>query len=287
MKVYRDYDQAELDRNYTQTAWATNSQEIIAWYATHSAALRSRLEHKAGIAYGDSEAETLDLFPAGRKDAPICVFVHGGAWKMLGKDESCFAAETFVTAGIHFVALNFALIPEVRLPEMVAQVRRGIAWVHRHAASFGGDASKLYVIGHSSGAHLVAAALTSAWPELPAGEGDIVRGAMCASGMYDLEPVLLSQRGSYLELDAHEADALSPLRHIDRLGCPVQIAYGGRESPEFQRQATSFATALEAAGKLDRLLLAPEQNHFEISVTLARPDGILARAALDMMGVAD
>ena len=284
MKVYRDYDQAELDRNYTQTAWAANQEEIIAWYGTESATLRARLAYQADIAYGASEVEKLDLFPAARGDAPICVFVHGGAWKLLSKAESCFAAEAFVEAGVHFVALDFAVIPQVRLPEMVTQVQRGILWAHSHAGSFGGDASRLHVIGHSSGAHLVAAALTSPWPEGAEGERGIVRGAQCASGMYDLEPVLQSQRGSYLKLDACEADALSPLLHIDRLRCPLQIAYGGRESPEFQRQSTSFAAALEAAGRLDRLLLAPELNHFEISQTLARRDGILASAALDLIG---
>ncbi|MFI5012487.1 MAG: alpha/beta hydrolase [Hyphomicrobiales bacterium] len=285
MKVYLDYDQAELDRNYTQTAWAPNADEIIRWYATQSEAVRHRLKRRADIRYGDSQAELLDIFPTDRKDAPICVFVHGGAWRLLTKDESSFAAETFVAAGAHFVALNFAVIPQVRLPEMVAQVRRGIAFVHRHAASFGGDPRRLFVAGHSSGAHLAAAALAGEWPEL--GGSGSVRGALCASGIYDLEPVLLSQRGSYVKLDAAEADELSPLRHIDRLHCPVKVAFGGKESPEFQRQARRFAEALEAAGRLQELLLAPGLNHFEISMTLAQPDGLLARAALDMMGDAE
>ena len=69
MKVYRDYDQAELDRNYTQTAWAANQEEIIAWYGTESATLRARLAYQADIAYGASEVEKLDLFPAARGDA--------------------------------------------------------------------------------------------------------------------------------------------------------------------------------------------------------------------------
>src|SRR4029077_18298105 len=133
MKIYLDYDQAELDRAYTQSAWAPNAEEIIRWYGPKSADVRGRLKHQANIAYGETQAEVLDLFPTDRTKAPICVFVHGGAWTLLTNDQSAFAAEVFVEAGVHFVAINFAVVPQVRLPEMVAQVRRATAFVHRHA----------------------------------------------------------------------------------------------------------------------------------------------------------
>jgi arylformamidase len=177
---------------------------------------------------------------------------------------------------VHFVAINFAVVPQVRLPEMVAQVRRATAFVHRHADSFGADPRRLFMLGHSSGAHLVAAALGM-------GGGAIVRGALCASGSYDLEPVRLSHRGSYLKLAADEVEALSPSRHVHNLATALKIAYGERESPEFQRQAKSFAEALGVVGRLDELIMGPGLNHFEISTTLAEPGGLLARAALEMV----
>ncbi|MBV8428882.1 MAG: alpha/beta hydrolase [Hyphomicrobiales bacterium] len=283
MNLYLDYDQAELDRAYTQTAWAPNAEEIIRGYGTKSAAVRERLSHRANVSYGESAAEVLDFFPTNRPKAPICVFVHGGAWTLLTKDESAFAAEVFVEAGVHFVAINFACVPQVRLPEMVAQVRRATAFVRRHAENFGADPQRLFMLGHSSGAHLVAAALTEPSAAL-GGNGDaVVRGALCASGSYDLEPVMLSHRGSYLKLDDAEVEALSPLHHVRNLSCPLKIAYGERESPEFQRQAKSFAQALASVGRLDELLIAPGLNHFEISMTLAECDGLLARAALEMI----
>lgn len=283
MKIYLDYDQAGLDRAYTQTAWAPNAEEIIRWYGTKSADVRSRLKHHADVAYGETPAEMLDFFPTDRSKAPICVFVHGGAWTLLTKDKSAFAAEVFVEAGVHFVAINFAVVPQVRLPEMVAQVRRAAAFVHHHAERFGADPRRLFMLGHSSGAHLVAAALTQGSATLERGGDAIVRGALCASGSYDLEPVMLSHRGSYLKLSADEVAALSPLRHVRNLAAPLKVAYGERESPEFQRQATSFAEALGAGGRLDELIMGPGLNHFEISTTLAEPDGLLARATLAMV----
>lgn len=287
MKIYLDYDQAELDRQYTQTVWAANAEEIIRWYGEESAAVRERLSHRGDIRFGDSEAETLDLYPTTKPRAPVQIFVHGGAWRILTKNESCFPAETFVKAGAHFVALNFATIPAVRLPEMVAQVRRGIAWVRRNAASFGGDPERIYVTGHSSGGHLVAAALTTEAPEFAHAPAGIVKGALCASGIYDLEPAVLSVRGAYLKLTPDEVVSLSPIRNIDRLPSDIIVAHGGKESAEFKRQSISFADALEKAGRLAGRVLAQDDNHFEISRTLTRPDGILARAALRQMALAD
>lgn len=287
MSVYRNYDQAELDRQYTQSAWAANADEIIRWYGEESAAVRARLGHRADLRFGDSDVETLDLFPAAKLRAPVQIFVHGGAWKILTKNESCFAAETFVNAGAHFVALNFATVPAARLPDMVAQVRRGISWVHRNAASFGGDPDRIYLTGHSSGGHLVAAALTTEAPEFAHAPAEIVKGALCASGIYDLEPVTLSHRGDYLNLTAAEATALSPIRNLDRLRSDIIVAHGGKESGEFQRQSVSFADALAQIGRLASRVVAPDDNHFEISQTLARSDGVLARAALRQMALAD
>ena len=226
-----------------------------------------------------ADAERLDFFPAPEQGSPIVIYVHGGAWTDLTKAESAFAAETFVVSGIAFVAIDFGTIPSVRLPEMVRQVQRAIAWVHRHASEFGGDPDNIHVVGHSSGAHLVAAALTCEWSNLN-NEGAIVRSALCASGAYDLEPVALSHRGRYLKLDQAEIRTLSPIANVGRLTLPLMIAYGGRESPEFQRQAQAFATALEEAGRLDGLYFDSQEDHFTVSATLARKDGFLARAVL-------
>jgi len=224
-KVYLNYDQEELDRNYDQRAWAPNADETIARWITGSAAARSSLRHRANLAYGSTEDERLDIFPAARAGAPILVFIHGGAWRSLSKEDSCYAAPAFVAAGVNFVALNFANIPKVRLPDMVAQVRRGVAWVYRNARELGGDPNRLYVAGHSSGGHLAASVLVTDWRthRLP---NTIVKGGLCISGMYDLEPVILSARSSYVKLSKQEEMELSPARHLYALSCPVAIAYG-------------------------------------------------------------
>ena len=166
---------------------------------------------------------------------------------------------------------------------MADQVRRAVAWVYRNARSFGGDPDRLYVSGHSSGAHLAAVVLTTDWVRefnLPA---DIVKGGLCSSGMYDLKAVRLSVRSGYVKFTDEMEQALSPQRHLDRLTAPVIVSHGTIESPEFQRQARDFAAALTAAGKPATFLVGEDYNHFEVVETLATPYGLLGRAVLEQM----
>jgi arylformamidase len=103
--------------------------------------------------------------------------------------------------------------------------------------------------------------------------------------MYDLKAVRLSARSSYVRFDDRIEHELSPQRHLHRLTAPVVVAYGERDSPEFQRQSREFAAALDRAGRLRALLVGQGMNHFEMPETLASADGLLGRAALALMGL--
>jgi arylformamidase len=80
--------------------------------------------------------------------------------------------------------------------------------------------------------------------------------------------------------------ALSSQRHLDKLNAPVIVAYGTLETPEFQRQSRDLAAVVKAAGKPVELLVADGYNHFEIPETLANPYGVLGRAVLAQMKLA-
>jgi arylformamidase len=284
-KVFLDYDQAALDRAYDQTAWAPNMQQVLQRRAAASDAVRGRLGAPRTFAYGPTSVEWLDVYPTARPPAPGMVFLHGGAWRGGEARGQAYAAETFVLAGAHWVVPEFGTVMDVGLDGMVAQVRRAVAWVASNAESFGGDPGRLYVGGHSSGGHLAGTLLVTDWAKdfgLPA---DVVKGGLCVSGMYDLKAVRLSARSSYVKFDDRIEHELSPQRHLARLTAPVVVAYAEHDSPEFQRQAREFADALARIGQLARLVVATGLNHFEIPETLARPDSLLGRAALELMRV--
>jgi len=285
--IWLDLDQAELDAAYDQAKYAANLQQIVKRYATNSEAVRARIGAPRRLAYGSTPIEGLDLYATKRPDAPIHVFIHGGAWRSGLARDYAFPAELFVNAGAHYAVLDFINVMEAggNLMPMADQVRRAVAWVHRNAKSFGGDPERIYVSGHSSGGHLAGVVLVTDWRKdfnLPA---DTVKGGLCCSGMFDLKPVRLSARSSYVKFTDEAEQALSSQRHLDKLNCPVIVAYGTHETPEFQRQSRDFAAALKAAGKPVQLLVGEGYNHFEMPETLASPYGLLGRAALTQMGL--
>jgi arylformamidase len=286
-KVFLDYDQAALDAAYDQAAYAPNREQLIARRITNSAATRARIGAPERVAYGSAAIETLEIYRSGRAAAPIFVFIHGGAWRSGRAAEFAFAAEMFRDAGAHYVVPDFYWVQEAggSLLVLADQVRRAIAWVYRNAAGFGGDPGRLYVGGQSSGGHLAAVALTTDWQrefDLPT---DLIKGGLCLSGMYELAPVRLSKRSTYVAFDDETVAALSPQRHLDHLHAPLVLVYGTLETPEFQRQSREFAAAVAAAGKPVRLLVGAHYNHFELQETLGNPYGVAGRAALELMGL--
>ena len=281
--VFLDYDQDELDRAYDQRVWAPNREHVIKRNGLASEAVRARMGSPRTFAYGPTAVETLDVYRTERANAPVMILLHGGAWRSGQARDYAFAAEMFVKSGAHHVVPDFATAMEVGLDGMVAQVRRAVAWVRKNAATFGADPERIYLAGHSSGGHLAGNVLVTDWARdfgLPA---DVVKGALCSSGMYDLKAVRLSARSSYVTFDDRIEHDLSSQRHLVRLACPVIVAHGDLESPEFQRQAREFAAALEQIGKLDRLIVGRGHNHFEMIETLANPYGLLGHAALALM----
>ncbi|MET0502894.1 MAG: alpha/beta hydrolase, partial [Candidatus Binatia bacterium] len=190
-----------------------------------------------------------------------------------------------VSNGAHYVAVDFDSVENTdgTLMPMVNQVRRAVAWVYQNAASFGGDPNRVYLAGHSSGAHLGGVVLVTDWQKEFGLPMNIVKGGVLMSGMYDLKPVRLSKRSKYVKFSDEIEQELSTQRHLDKLSTPIILAHGTLESPEFQRQTREFAAAVKAAGKPVQLIVGEGYNHFELPETLGNPFGLIGRVALEQM----
>jgi arylformamidase len=285
--VWLDMDQKELDDAYDQAVWAPNREHIAERRRLASERMIARIGAPERVAYGPTEIEKLDIYKTKRANAPILIFIHGGAWKGGTAKDSAYMSEMYLAAGGHFVIPDFVWVQNAggSLMTMAEQVRRAVAWVYKNAASFGGDASRLYVSGHSSGGHLGGCVVITDWQKdfgLPA---DIVKGALLISGMYDLKAVRLSKRSKYVNFDDATEEALSAQRHIDKINMPLVVAHGTLETPEFQRQSREFAAAVKAAGKPIEFFIGEGFNHFEMQETMGNPFGLGGRAALKMMGL--
>jgi len=284
-RVWNEMDQVELDAAYDQVFYAPLLRQVQQRRAANSALVRARLGAPTRVAYGPSQVEKLDIYRTKHAKAPTFVFIHGGAW--LGGEAKNYgdSAELFVNAGANYIALDFIAIKEAGgdLRGMADQVRRGVAWAYKNAASYDGDPNRFYIGGHSSGGHLCGVTLVTDWQKdfgLPA---DMIKGGLCMSGMYDMKPVRLSKRSSYVKFTDEMEQAMSSQRHLDLLRAPVVVTYGTEETPEFQRQSRDFAAAVKAAGKPVELIEAAGYNHFEIAESLGHPFGPNGRAALAMM----
>src|SRR5215475_12398581 len=180
-RVWMDMDQIELDATYDQSFYAPLQRQSLARFASANESVRQRLGAPRREAYGPTDIERLDIYRTKRPQAPIFVFIHGGAWLGGSAKDHAFPAEMFVDAGAHYVTLDFIAIGAANgdLRVMAKQVQRAIAWTYKNAASFDGDPDQLYIGGHSSGGHLCGVALMTDWKNDFGLPETVIKGGLC------------------------------------------------------------------------------------------------------------
>jgi acetyl esterase/lipase len=275
MTQYRGMDKAAIDAAYNNSA-AIGGMEardrFIAEVTKRSAALAARSNVQRNLAYGPGPRQTLDFFSCGTAAAPTLAFIHGGYWRSTEKEAWGYVAEGPLAHGLHVANIEYTLAPQNRMDGIVAEIRQAIAWLRANLARLGGDPGKLYVAGHSAGGHLTAMAITEPG----------VRGGIAISGVFDLEPIVLSSMNADIRLDAEEARRNSPQFHLPNQAPPLIVAVGGGELPEFLRQSDDYYAAWAAKGHTGKLLKLGTHNHFSVLDDLASPQGPLALAARDL-----
>jgi arylformamidase len=275
-KIFLDYTQEQLDRAYDQLVWAPHRDAIQAEIRKECEAVRKAMPPRTER-YGNSEMQMLDIFaPAGASRAPVIVYLHGGAWLRGSRLDVAYPAPAVTGKGAALVVPDFDNVSQVPLPRMIKQCREAVEWTVRHAASFGGDATRVYLAGHSSGAHLASCVLL----------GDLaIKGALLISGMYDLHAPLLSARSKYVKITSEEEAAASAMRQLGRIRCPVAVAWSAGDSPEFRRQGQVLAAALQGMGRLASRSEIFAANHFEEPRQLADPGSELSRMLYALMAI--
>ncbi len=144
------HDAAWHDAQYNNRARVPEAATLLLpRWAQASALSRERMTCLLDQPYGEAPGETLDVFPARAEGAPVLVFIHGGYWRALGKADHSFVAPAFVQAGAMVVVPDYALCPAVTVEQIALQTTRALAWAWRQAERFGGDASRLFVVGNT------------------------------------------------------------------------------------------------------------------------------------------
>ena len=239
-----------------------------------------------GAAYGPGARHRLDAYPtaaagSGRR-VPVVVFFYGGSWQSGSRGDYRFAADALRARGLLAVVPDYRLYPEVRFPAFVEDAARAVAWVREHAAELGGDPDRIFLMGHSAGAHL--AALLALDPRRLAGAGvprSAVRGAVGLAGPYDFLPF----RGdTFRDLFGPEAGwpETQPIRFAAAAAPPMLLLTGGRDATVRPGNSVRLAARLREHGADAQVKIYPRLGHGTILAALSRPLRFLAPVVRDV-----
>lgn len=270
-----------VERGYDNRAACPDHPQWFAEYARRSAAVLTRANVRRDLRYGRGAKETLDLFLPRDSARGTFVFLHGGYWRALDKDDFAFVAAPFVDAGIAVANVNYDLCPDVTVAAIVGACEQAVAWIAREGARHGADPRRVVVGGHSAGGHLAAMMFCSDWRALGFASAPLHAG-VTLSGVHDLTPLPLFSYNGDLKLNEASARALSPAFRPVTTVAPLLIAVGGAETAEFVRQARllwELWPAHRPAGATSPLIVAGK-HHFSVVADYADPDSELTRATL-------
>jgi arylformamidase len=279
------YPPAWCNDQYNNGLRVANVAAILARWRAQATEARGRIKHRAAIAYGDDPTETFDLFePKSRAagPAPLLVFIHGGYWRSLSKNEFSWIAPSYVARGIKVAIVDYGLAPRYPLETIVRQNLRAIAWMWLNAERLGIARDRIVVAGHSAGGHLTAMMLAARWHRYDARlPFDLLHGGVAISGLFDLEPI---RHAPYLNgdllLTLDRVAPLSPLYMTPASDAPLITAVGGDESDEFRRHTREIGIAWSTVLREDVPL--PGANHFTACERFAESGQRLHEATVEL-----
>jgi len=268
-------DLVQLNREYSPSSCIEDINVFIQQYVELSRAAKDQARDQkklhSDLHYGELSTQSLDLYlPTAASQDKLMVYIHGGYWQELSKEESSFCATNFQEHGYHVAVLDYTLAPDASMSDIVEENRQAMAWLHVNASQFGYDPEQIYACGSSAGAHLAMMMLQTSWQQyIPGYQGSLVKGLCAVSGIYDLQPLLPTYVNDALKMDAIEAKANSPIFQPAPMPVPIILALGEIETDEFKRQSQVMVEKLRDQG-LDVLFkIIDERNHFDVILDLA------------------
>ncbi len=241
----------------------------------------SNVEVRKDISYvGGDEADAakhkLDLYlPKDKKNFPVMVFYHGGSWRSGDRSNYPALGMRFAKAGIGVVIPSYRLMPKAPHPAQIEDTAAAFAWVYKNIAAQGGDVSRIYIVGHSAGGHLVA--LLAMDPKYLKKYGvpeTAIHGVAALSGVYDVSGV-----GGF----GDKGKEASPMQYLHANAPPFLVTYCEWDYQSLPKQARDFAAALKAKFVPTKLVYVPGESHISEIVNVVKDDDPTALALLDFI----
>jgi arylformamidase len=287
MDAINPADQAELDKAYSARAPLGDKFEkvYLPGFTTFSEAARKMLPVRRDIHYGPHRDEVCDVFPAARPGAPLMLYLHGGYWRMLTKDENSFVATALQPAGATVMVNTYSLCPGVHIDVIVQQCRAFIAWAWKNAGFYNADPNRIFISGHSAGGQLVGMMLATDWERDYGMPNNTIKGAVAISGIYDMKPLARAFTNEWLQIAPNAVARNSPLLLEPKVKCPVIVAVGGAESAGFLSQTQVYKAHLKANKVPVIEVDLPGMDHFAAWNEVMDAKTPLTKAVLKLMGL--
>ncbi|MGQ0697340.1 MAG: alpha/beta hydrolase [Panacagrimonas sp.] len=226
----------------------------------------------SNLVYDQNRTLRLDIYtPRGVKNAPVVVFFYGGRWSEGSKDNYKFVGEALASRGFVAVLPDYRLYPAVRFPEFVHDAANSVAWVHSHVNTYGGDPEKIFVMGHSSGAHIAAMlVLKQEFMANAGGSRTWLRGMIGLAGPYDFLPITDPQlRDVFAPPEKFELS--QPILFTEGDNPPMLLMHGEDDEIVWVKNTRNLAEAVKKAGGPIETVIYPKMSHSFILSSLAKP----------------
>lgn len=272
-------------RQYDARGSVADFEGCMAQYAQLAQRAKSEAPGIYDLHYGMAADERLDLFLPSQQKSPLFVFIHGGYWHSQRKEQACSMAASLTRHGVALATLEYTLMPESTLAEIVREVRSAISWLYHHAADYAIDPQRIFVGGSSAGGHLTGMLVADGWQSRYRVPDNVIKGALALSGLYDLRPLCDSNVNEWLRLTPEQALPLSPLFCLPKkeLAPKLLLDVGAAETDGFKHQTQAYSAACRERGIDVTLLNDRQNNHFTLVNELANEQSVMFQQLLRMI----
>lgn len=294
--IWRKWSREELDYQYSPTRWSKQGtpDEVMAhheqWTAKESKRVRESIECELNISYGMADDQKLDIFGANTLPggSPIFVFIHGGYWQVMSKEDYSFIALPLTKAGAVTIVMEYTRAPKANIGTIVSEVKQGMSYVMNFAKRR--ESSGVYICGHSAGGHLAAMLLSVDWMAECMISSSLIKGALLISGIYDLRPLVPSSINDPLKMTeaiALESSPISVMADIIKQSKSrrIELVVGAEDPAELCRQTDEAWQVLKHAGISSNSTLIPEVDHFGVVEKIIQENFQVTQIAVEMMGL--
>ncbi|CAF0933192.1 unnamed protein product [Adineta ricciae] len=301
-------EDADIDHAYSPSRWSHRIKDPVEVIKMHTETLtkasHSARTHLPCLLNCSVDAETslpdhcIDFyFPSNIKTdsllndtiaaKAIFVYIHGGYWQFFSRNESAFMAQTMSDAQIPTAVVGYPIAPYVEMNQIVQCVEQSLVKILRWAEKL---SAKIYICGHSAGAHLASTLLLVNWKAKYNIDHQRFGGFFLISGIYDLVPLVRTDINQPLRMTSTSAKNLSPLFRpqedywSELKNVPILCVHGQYDSPSFHDQNRQYGAYLEQIG-FTRVQTIQQDNfdHFDVIEQLGKQDQPLTSMVLSLM----